>query len=170
MSVIAYVGVGSNMGDRAANCRAAVRDLLESPEVRLLQGSSLYETEPVGPVPDQPPFLNGVVELETLLEPEELLELLLDVEDALGRERDIPQGPRLIDLDLLLYGDLVYTSPRLTIPHPRLAGRRFALEPLLELAPDLLHPRTGEPLKALLQRAPQARVVRRPELDLQVWA
>ncbi|MBM4320572.1 MAG: 2-amino-4-hydroxy-6-hydroxymethyldihydropteridine diphosphokinase [Deltaproteobacteria bacterium] len=170
MSVIAYVGLGSNLGDRAASCRAAVRALLESPAIRLRAASSLYESEPLGPVLDQPLFLNGVVELETLLDADDLLELLLDVEEALGRERTVPQGPRVIDADLLIYGDLVHDSPRLIVPHPRLTERRFVLVPLLEIAPLLLHPRTGELLAALLERAPAARVVRRPELDLRVWA
>jgi 2-amino-4-hydroxy-6-hydroxymethyldihydropteridine diphosphokinase len=136
----AYVGVGANLGDRRATIRAALAAL---PEV--IAVSELRETAPVGVV-DQPPFLNGAAALETELSPRELLDLLLAVERRLGRERRERRerwGPRTIDLDLLLYGDEAVDEPGLTVPHPRLHERRFALEPLLDLDPDLAVPGHG---------------------------
>jgi len=133
----AYVSLGSNLGDREATIRAAVAAL---PGVVAM--SELRETEPVGLV-DQPPFLNGVARLETELSARELLEALLAVERQLGRERRERWGPRTIDLDLLLYGSEMLEEPGLTVPHPRLHERRFALEPLAELAPSLVVPGRG---------------------------
>ena len=139
----AYVGVGSNLGDREATIRAAVAAL---PGVTAV--STLSETDPVGPV-EQPRFLNGAVALETELSPRELLDVLLAVERDLGRERRERWGPRTIDLDLLLYGDRVVDEPGLSVPHPRLHERRFALEPLAELDPELEIPGRGR-VKTLL--------------------
>ena len=133
----AYVGVGANLGDREATIRAALGAL---PGV--VGVSELRETEPVGVV-DQPPFLNGAVALETELGPRQLLETLLAIERDLGRERRERWGPRTIDLDLLLYGDETIDEPGLTVPHPRLHERRFALEPLLDLDPGLSIPGRG---------------------------
>jgi len=133
----AYVGVGANLGDRRATIEAAVAAL---PGVVAV--SELRETAPVGVV-DQPAFLNGAVALETELSPRELLETLLEVERSLGRERGERWGPRTIDLDLLLYGGETLDEPGLTVPHPRLHERRFALEPLAELDPGLVVPGRG---------------------------
>ena len=133
----AYVGVGSNLGDREETIRAAIAAL---PDVVAV--SELRETDPVG-VTDQPPFLNGAVALDTALAPRELLEALLAVERQLGRERRERWGPRTIDLDLLLYGCEAVDEPGLTVPHPRLHERRFALEPLAELDPELVVPGRG---------------------------
>jgi 2-amino-4-hydroxy-6-hydroxymethyldihydropteridine diphosphokinase len=141
--VRAYVGVGSNLGDRVGTIDRAVGLLREAPGVEAVRLSTLRETEPWGPV-EQPPFLNGAVEVETGLAPDRLLAVLLDVERALGRVRAGERwGPRTIDLDLLLYGDAVVDEPGLTVPHPRLHERRFALEPLAELAPDAVVPGWG---------------------------
>jgi 2-amino-4-hydroxy-6-hydroxymethyldihydropteridine diphosphokinase len=138
--VLAYVGVGSNLGDREATIRRALELLDSDPEIELVAVSSPRETDPVGYL-DQPRFLNLACSVETDLSPHELLERLLAVERALGRQRDGPRfGPRTIDLDLLLYGDVSVQEPGLTVPHPRLAERRFALEPLAELDPDLALP------------------------------
>jgi 2-amino-4-hydroxy-6-hydroxymethyldihydropteridine diphosphokinase len=133
----AYVGVGANLGDRRATIEAAVAAL---PGVVAV--SELRETDPFGVV-DQPVFLNGAVALDTELSPRELLEALLEVERSLGRERRERWGPRTIDLDLLLYGDETVDEPGLTVPHPRLHERRFALEPLHELDPELVIPGRG---------------------------
>jgi 2-amino-4-hydroxy-6-hydroxymethyldihydropteridine diphosphokinase len=133
----AYVGVGANLGDREATIRAAIETL---PAVVAV--SKLRETDPVGVV-DQPPFLNGAVALETELAPRDLLAVLLAVERKLGRERRERWGPRTIDLDLLLYGDEAIDEPGLTVPHPRLHERRFALEPLVDLDPDVAIPGRG---------------------------
>ena len=149
-SVRAYVGLGANLGDREATIRRAVELVDELDGVAVVGVSSLRETEPWGPV-EQPRYLNGAVAVETDLPPRELLEALLDVERRLGRARDDEErwGPRTIDLDLLLYGDLVLDEPGLDVPHPRLHERRFALEPLAELDPALDIPGLGDVSAAL---------------------
>jgi 2-amino-4-hydroxy-6-hydroxymethyldihydropteridine diphosphokinase len=148
--VRAFVGLGSNLGDRESTLRAAVGRLrgLRRTEVRAV--SRFRNTEPVGYL-DQPRFLNGVVELKTDLSARELLEALLMLERSLGRDRSKspPQGPRTLDLDLLLYGDETIEEPGLTVPHPRLHVRAFVLEPLVELDPALNVPGQG-PVQALL--------------------
>jgi len=140
----AYVGLGANLGDRERTMRAAVHALAREAGIEVVAVSTLRETEPVG-VGDQPRFLNGVAELETSLAPRELLDQLLAVEQRFGRVR-VPceHGPRTLDLDLLLYGDEAIDEPGLTVPHPRLHERRFALEPLAELAPGLAVPGGGD--------------------------
>jgi 2-amino-4-hydroxy-6-hydroxymethyldihydropteridine diphosphokinase len=144
----AYVGIGSNLGDREGNLRRAVELLAAEDGIEVVSVSEIRETDPVGPV-EQGPFLNGAVRLETDLGPHELLARLLAVEQRLGRVRGERWGPRTIDLDLLLYGNEVEDEPGLTVPHPRLHERRFALEPLADLAPGLEIPGKG-PISALL--------------------
>ncbi len=137
----AFVGLGANLGDRETTIRQAVELLGAEPGIRVVAVSRLRETDPVG-YESQPRFLNGACELATELPVRELLDRLLDVELRLGRDRgSVPRfGPRTIDLDLLLYGDESVDEPGLTVPHPRLAGRRFALEPLAELDAELALP------------------------------
>lgn len=137
----AYIGLGSNLGEREATLREALRMLGERDGIEVTFVSSFRETDPVGRV-DQPRFLNGAAVLETSLAPRELLERLLEVERALGRDRAREErwGPRTVDLDLLLYDDETIEEPGLEIPHPRLAERAFVLEPLLELDPHLRLP------------------------------
>jgi 2-amino-4-hydroxy-6-hydroxymethyldihydropteridine diphosphokinase len=139
----AFVGLGSNLGDREGTLRAAV-DALGGEGVEVVGVSTLRETDPVG-VGEQPLFLNGAAELETTLTAHELLDLLLEIEQRLGRVR-VPgeHGPRTLDLDLLLYGDEEIEEPGLSVPHPRLHERRFVLEPLAELAPGLVIPGRGD--------------------------
>jgi 2-amino-4-hydroxy-6-hydroxymethyldihydropteridine diphosphokinase len=139
-SVTAYVGLGANLGDPRGQLEAAVAALAAVPGIRLVAVSSVYESDPVGPVSDQPVFLNAVAELVTTLPPASMLATLHEIEDELGRERTIRFGPRTCDLDLLLFDDLVSTDPGLLLPHPRLAERRFVLDPLVELAPRLALP------------------------------
>ena len=151
--VRAYVGLGANLGDREDTIRRAVALVDELAGVDVVSVSSLRETEPWGPV-EQPRYLNGAVAVETDLPPRELLDALLEIERRLGRARDDEErwGARTIDLDLLLYADLVLDEPGLDVPHPRLHERRFALEPLAELAPDAFVPGRGtaaELLRAL---------------------
>ena len=134
---VAYVGLGSNLGDREQTIRAAIAALQGVVAV-----SELRETDPVG-VTEQPAFLNGAIAVETELSPRELLQSLLAVERELGRERGERWGPRTIDLDLLLYGTETVDEPGLTVPHPHLHERRFALEPLAELDPELVVPGRG---------------------------
>jgi 2-amino-4-hydroxy-6-hydroxymethyldihydropteridine diphosphokinase len=140
---VAYVGVGSNLGDREGTIRRAVDMLRGEPGVVVSAVSTLIETEPWG-YTEQPSFLNGAVELSTSLGARRLLDLLLEVERRLGRTRDaVRYGPRTIDLDLLLYGSEQVQEPGLTVPHPRLHERAFALRPLLELAPGIVIPGRG---------------------------
>lgn len=137
--VTAYVGLGSNLGDRAFFIREALRFLNEVPGVKVTRVAPVYHTAPVG-FTDQNWFLNTVAEVETSLPPQDLLAALLAIEKRLGRVRGRRWGPRTIDLDLLLYGDERIATPELTVPHPRLTGRAFAVVPLADLAPGLVLP------------------------------
>jgi 2-amino-4-hydroxy-6-hydroxymethyldihydropteridine diphosphokinase len=146
----AYVGLGANLGDRRGTIERAVELLAATQGLEVLAVSSLRETDPVG-FEDQPRFLNGAAAVETTHPPRGLLDLLLAVERELGRTREGPRfGPRVIDLDLLVYGGLQIDEPGLTVPHPRLHERRFALEPLAEVAPGLVVPGRG-PVDELLR-------------------
>lgn len=138
----AFIGLGSNLGEREAMIRQALDELARLPATQLMRASSLYDTEPTGEV-DQPNFLNAVAQLETELTARQLLWNLLLIEKRLGRVRTQRWGPRTIDLDLLLYGDEVIDEPDLIVPHPRLHERMFALEPLAELDPELSVPGRG---------------------------
>jgi 2-amino-4-hydroxy-6-hydroxymethyldihydropteridine diphosphokinase len=142
----AYVALGSNLGDREGYLRAAIEAISKTEEVRL--ASSIYETDPVGFL-DQPVFLNMVIELKTDKEPLELLRLLRKVEHDLHRERSFPNAPRNIDLDLLLFGEVVLESLELTVPHPRLHERAFVLIPLAEIAPNAIVPTLGKTVREL---------------------
>ena len=131
-----YVGLGSNLGDRAAMLAAAVAELAGLPATRVVRLSSIYRTTPWG-LREQPDFYNQVAELSTGLGPHELLEAALAIEARLGRRREVRWGPRTIDIDLLLYGEVALATPQLTLPHPRMLERAFVLVPLAELAPNL---------------------------------
>jgi 2-amino-4-hydroxy-6-hydroxymethyldihydropteridine diphosphokinase len=143
-----YLSLGSNLGDREGNLAAAIT-LLEASGVSVTRASSIYETEP-REVRDQPWFLNLAVETRTQLLPLQLLARILRIEQQLGRRRLRPKGPRTIDIDILLYGSSVIDTERLTVPHPRLAERRFVLEPLAEIAPGLRHPVTRRTVQEML--------------------
>lgn len=147
----AYVGLGANLGDRERTLRAAVETLDGRDDVRVTDVSELRETEPVGG-PPQGLFLNGAVRLRTTLGPGELLTVLQAVENAFGRTRTVRWGPRTLDLDLLLYEDRVVRTPSLEVPHPRMHRRRFVLEPLCDLCPELEHPVLGKSVRELLDR------------------
>jgi 2-amino-4-hydroxy-6-hydroxymethyldihydropteridine diphosphokinase len=152
--VVAYVGLGSNLGDREATIRSALAVLAALPGVDALRASTLRETAPWGDAClGQPPYLNGVAEIRTRLSPGDLLDALLRVEARFGRTRGGRWAPRTLDLDLLLYGDRVLRGPDVEVPHPRMASRRFVLEPLVELAPQLLMP-NGVAVKSLLFALP----------------
>jgi 2-amino-4-hydroxy-6-hydroxymethyldihydropteridine diphosphokinase len=137
MSHTVYIALGTNLGDRLANLRAAIESM--PPEILDLAESHIYETPPWG-YEDQPAFLNMVIKAETSLKPEALLKSLKQLEVELGREQNFRWGPRLIDLDILFYDDLVINTPPLVIPHPRLHERAFVLVPLMDVSPDLIHP------------------------------
>jgi 2-amino-4-hydroxy-6-hydroxymethyldihydropteridine diphosphokinase len=147
---VGYLGLGSNVGDRKEQLRRAIEGL-RSHGLAVEAASSLYETEPVGEVLDQPDFLNGAVRIRTGLGPEQLLNVCKEIEAEAGRDFAGPRhGPRPIDVDLLLLGDIELTTERLTLPHPEVTSRRFVLEPLLELDPGLRLP-DGTELRAALQ-------------------
>jgi 2-amino-4-hydroxy-6-hydroxymethyldihydropteridine diphosphokinase len=153
-----YLALGSNIGDRQGNLRAAIENM-KSAGISVLRESPIYETEPVG-YTAQRWFLNMVVEAETALFPMQLLTRAGKIERTLGRVRTIPNGPRTIDIDILLYGTAVVRTPRLDIPHPRMHERRFVLVPLADLAPDLRHPVSRKTVRQMLNEAPPG-VVRR---------
>ena len=146
---VIYLGLGSNLGNRLNNLKAAVNNL--TPQLNVLAKSPIYETPPIG-YTEQPPFLNQVLKALTYEDPEPLLGHLKRLEIALGRQPGIPNGPRLIDLDILFYDDLVQKTPSLTIPHPRLHERGFVLVPLNDLAPDLVHPLLNLTIHELLNQ------------------
>ena len=153
-----YLALGSNIGDRESNLRAAIENM-SSTGIEVLRESPIYETEPVG-YAAQRWFLNMVVEAETALFPMQLLTRIGKIERALGRVRTIANGPRTIDIDILLYGTAVVRTPRLEIPHPRMHERRFVLAPLADLAPDLRHPVSRKPVRQMLNEAPPEAVKR----------
>lgn len=155
----AYLSLGSNLGDRRGFLSRALSRLeLDGNQIKAC--SSVYETEPVDLV-DQPPFLNLACSLRSPFEPEELLHRCQAIETDMGRRRSMPKGPRVIDIDLLFFGDRVISTTELTVPHPSLQDRRFVLEPLMEIAPQFLDPRTGDCIQTLLDRCPDQSWVRR---------
>ncbi len=154
----AYLSLGSNLGDRAANLRAAVAQL--DAAGRLLAVSALYETQPLD-VPDQPWFLNCVAAIETDKTPRELLQLALRIEATMGRLRLRDKSARNIDIDVVLFGDRIVDEPGLKIPHPAMHQRRFVLEPLVEIAPEARHPELGKSARELLAVLPSGQIVRR---------
>ena len=135
----AFIGAGANLGEPVRQIRQAKDALQKSPGVRLLGASSLYRTQPMGPIA-QPPFVNAVFSLECGMSPQDLLALLLSVEEKMGRIRRERWGPRVIDLDLLFFDEAIISEQGLEVPHPRLHERRFVLTPLVEIAPDVVHP------------------------------
>ncbi|TFE01944.1 2-amino-4-hydroxy-6-hydroxymethyldihydropteridine diphosphokinase [Jeotgalibacillus sp. R-1-5s-1] len=162
MPALAYVSLGSNIGDSLSNLQQAIRLLDETAGVKVKSVSSVYETDPVG-YEDQQVFLNIAAGVETNLSPDELLVRCLEIEQTLGRERVIRWGPRAIDLDVLLYDDEQLETERLTIPHPRMHERSFVLVPLLELNPSLIHPVLHQPFSELLTDTSGVRLFKETE-------
>jgi 2-amino-4-hydroxy-6-hydroxymethyldihydropteridine diphosphokinase len=158
----AYVALGSNLGDRAGNLLLAIRGMMEA-SLCIGRVSSIYETAPVSEI-EQPSYLNMVAEMgNPLPAPEQVMARLLRIEFALGRTREVKEGPRTIDLDLLVYGDVISDTEFLRLPHPRLHERRFVLEPLVEIAPRLVHPVLKKSAAQLLEAFANERTVRRWE-------
>ena len=154
-----YLSLGSNIGDRARHIARAL-ELLAARGVRVVKQSALYETEPVE-MRAQDWFLNGVVEVETDFSPQQLMQTLLEIERTMGRERVTPKGPRIIDMDILLYGSAVVHEAQLGIPHPRMAERRFVLVPFAEIAPGAVHPILKKTIRELLSETADRSEVRR---------
>ncbi len=163
MPQLVYLSLGSNVGDREAQLRDAVARLGAAGRVVAL--SSVYETEPVE-LTGQPWFLNCAVALETEKSPEELMTAILDIEQEMGRRRLLRKGPRSIDIDILLFGGTIMDSTELTIPHPAMHQRRFVLEPLAEIAPELQHPVLKKTIRELLDALPPGQAVRRVQSEL----
>ncbi|HEY6251675.1 MAG TPA: 2-amino-4-hydroxy-6-hydroxymethyldihydropteridine diphosphokinase [Candidatus Angelobacter sp.] len=158
MKKTAYLSLGSNLGDRAANLQAAIARLGELGQI--VARSALYETEPVE-MEHQPWFLNCVVAMQTELMPRQLLARVLDIEQKMGRRRIQPKGPRTIDIDILFFGNSIVDTAALTIPHPATHERRFVLEPLAEIAPDLRHPVLKKTILEMLEALPPGGAVRK---------
>ena len=147
---VAYIGLGSNLGSREHNIFEAIEQLSDTKGIEVRKRSYLYETEPVGG-PTQRKYLNSVIEIECVLKPGELLMLLHKIENKLGRQREGENFPRTIDLDVLLYDELILDEPDLIVPHPRMLERQFVLEPLAEIAPQLKHPLSGRTMSEHLR-------------------
>ena len=158
MPTVAYLSLGSNIGDREAQLRAALHSL--QMQGRMVLVSSIYETEPVD-VTDQPWFLNCAAALKTSNSPEQVMAAILQIEQQMGRQRIQRKGPRNIDIDILLFDDVVLHSPALTIPHPTMHQRRFVLEPLAEIAPAVQHPVLKKTIQELLDALPPGQAVRK---------
>jgi 2-amino-4-hydroxy-6-hydroxymethyldihydropteridine diphosphokinase len=159
--ITAFIALGSNLGDPAGQIRSALRALDKLPDTRLLRQSSFYRNPPAGYL-DQPEFVNAVAEIETRLAPRDLLEQLLAIERAHGRVRDFPNGPRTLDLDILLYGERTVREPGLTIPHPRMLERAFVLVPLVEIAPETVVP-GGARISDLVRGVDASSMIKLPE-------
>jgi 2-amino-4-hydroxy-6-hydroxymethyldihydropteridine diphosphokinase len=145
-----YIGIGSNLGSPRKNCEDAINAIKELPEIVLKASSSFYKTEPLG-IEDQNWFINSTILIETSLEPSKLLDCLLAIEEKMGRIRKKKWGPRVIDLDILFYDNLILDRPKLKIPHPELTHRRFVLAPLAEIAKDFIHPQENKSVGILLK-------------------
>lgn len=146
----AYIGLGSNVGDREEYIEQAIFLLEKNPDIQVVRRSSNYETEAEGPG-EQPPFINAVVEVKTNLSPHELLDVCQEIETALGRDREVEWGPRTIDLDILLYEDQIISDDRLQIPHPLMHERLFVLKPFREIAPQVIHPVLEKTIETLFE-------------------
>ena len=161
----AYLGLGSNIGDRLENLRSALSRLNNISEIRVQKVSPVYETLPVGG-PQQPDYLNAVVEIETYLEAEKLLAVCSCIEQDMGRVRRVHWGPRVIDIDILLFGELILNTEQLTVPHPRMHERAFVLKPLADISPDYIHPVLGLTVGEILVKIDEVDVRKMMNVEL----
>jgi len=155
-----FLAFGGNLGQPLAQFRHAVALLQQQPQIKRISCSPVYQTPAIGGPANQPDYLNAVVEIRTDMPADRLLHLCQQIEDQAGRTREVHWGPRTLDIDLLFFADLTIDTPELTLPHPRLHQRHFVLLPLYDLAPNLIHPLLGLPVKDLLQRLPPAQGIR----------
>jgi len=158
--ITAYIGIGSNLGIPEENCTKAIEKISSTKDIKIISKSSFYQTEPIGEV-QQGWFVNSAIKIETDLSPENLLSVLLNLELAMGRTRKEKWGPRLIDLDLLLYDNLVLEKKGLTLPHPEIQNRNFVLVPMSEIAENLIHPTLKKTIKTLLQESSDVTIVKK---------
>jgi len=161
--VIVHIGIGSNLGERADNCQKAI-ELLRGKAIIIRKISSLYETEPWG-IEEQPKFINLAIEVETTLSPHALLSILKDIENKIGRVKTLKWGPRTIDLDILFYGDEIINLDDIQIPHKLLHQRDFVLLPLIEIAPDKIHPVLKKTIKQLMEEFKDAQNIKHQKQD-----
>ena len=157
---IAYIGIGSNLGTPGKNCIEAIEKISNTKNIKIISRSSFYQTEPIGEV-QQDWFVNSAIKIKTNLSPTHLLSALLNIESAMGRTREEKWGPRLIDLDLLFYGNLILGKKGLTLPHPEIQKRKFVLIPMSEIAENLVHPTLKKTIKTLLQESSDGTVVKK---------
>ena len=157
---IAYIGIGSNLGTPEKNCIEAIEKISSTKNIKIISRSSFYQTEPFGGV-QQDWFINSAVKIKTDLPPMNLLSALLNIESVMGRSREEKWGPRLIDLDLLFYDNLILRKKGLTLPHPEIQKRKFVLIPMDEIAENFIHPTLKKTIKTLLQESPDVSVVKK---------
>ena len=156
--IICYIGIGSNLGDTLKNCQHAVESLSLAKGIEITRVSSFYKTEPIG-IENQNLFINAVVEIKTVLSARNLFQTLQNIEKDMGREREVKGGPRIIDLDLLFYGQEVIQNPDLIVPHPEIQKRRFILAPICEIASYFIHPSFGVSMRGLKDRLSDNKMV-----------
>ena len=157
---IAYIGIGSNLGTPGKNCIEAIEKISSTKDIKIISRSSFYQTEPIGGV-QQDWFVNSAIKIKTNLSPAHLLSALLNIESVMGRTREEKWGPRLIDLDLLFYSNLILEKEGLTLPHPEIQKRKFVLIPMSEIAESLVHPTLKKTIKTLLQESSDGTVVKK---------
>ena len=160
LKIIAYIGIGSNLGTPKENCTNAIKEISRTKDIKIIARSSFYKTEPIGEI-QQNWFVNSVIKIETDLSPTDLLSTLLDIESVMGRVRKEKWGPRLIDLDLLFYDNIVFKKKGISLPHPEIQKRKFVLTPMSEISENFIHPVLKKTIKTLLQESLDTSVIKK---------